>query len=109
MTAEADRVKFIEGDLRADALPGGMDLVTFKSVLHDWPEDHASAFLAKAARALKPGGRIAVFERAPFDFSGGLPAYHDFPNLMFMHFLRRPGVYRAMLDSLGLKIEQESS
>ena len=61
-----------------------------------------------AARALKPGGRIVVFERAPFDFSDGLPAYHDLPNLMFMHFLRPPGVYRAMLEGLGLKIEQES-
>jgi hypothetical protein len=77
-------------------------------VLHDWPEDHAQAFLAKAAGALKPGGRIAVFERAPFDFSGGLPAYHDFPNLMFMHFLRPPGVYRAVLEGLGLEVEQQS-
>jgi hypothetical protein len=27
---------------------------------------------------------------------------------MFMHFLRPPSVYRAMLEGLGLRIEQES-
>jgi SAM-dependent methyltransferase len=107
-TTEAGRVSFVEGDLRADPLPDGADLITFKSVLHDWPDDHASSFLAKAMRALKPGGRIVVFERAPFDFSGGLPAYHDLPNLMFMHFLRAPETYRGMLERLGLKIEQQS-
>jgi SAM-dependent methyltransferase len=103
-SARAGSVTFIEGDLRQDALPGGMDLVTFKSVLHDWPQEHAAAFLAKAAQALAPGGRIAIFERAPFDFGAALPAYHDLPNLMFLHFLREPDIYRGMLERLGLEV-----
>jgi SAM-dependent methyltransferase len=103
----APGVTFIDGDLRGDALPGGQDLICFKSLLHDWPEADAIAFLTKAKAALAPGGRIVIFERAPFDFAAALPAYHDLPNLMFMHFLRPRDAYRRMLEALGLRVIQE--
>jgi len=108
LATTAPSVRFVEGDLRQDALPGGQDLIVFKSVLHDWPEGDAATFLAKAATALAPGGRIVIFERAPFDFDTGLPAYHDLPNLMFMHFLRPADAYRAMLERIGLTVTLET-
>lgn len=95
-------VSFVEGDLRHDRLPEGADLIVFKSVLHDWPDRSITEFLEKAAAALKPGGRIAIFERIPFAFDTAMPAFHDLPNLMFMHMLRPPALYRAMLNGIGL-------
>ena len=94
---------FVEGDLRHDPLPAGADLVVFKSVLHDWPNRDIAAFLGKAAASLNPGGRIAIFERLPFKFDTALPAFHDLPNLMFMHVLRQPSLYRDLLGGLGFE------
>lgn len=106
-TPEAARIRFVEGDMRRDALPGGMDVVLFKSVLHDWPDAEARGLLDAAARALKPGGRLVIFERQPFDLASPL-TYHDISNLMFLHFLRTPDLYRAHLRARGFTVETEA-
>ena len=106
-TPEAARIRFVEGDMRRDALPGGMDVVLFKSVLHDWPDAEARGLIDAAARALKPGGRLVIFERLPFDLARPL-AYHDISNLMFLHFLRTPDLYRTHLVANGFAIEAEA-
>jgi SAM-dependent methyltransferase len=97
----AGQVVFHEGDLRADALPAGHDVVSFKSVLHDWPPEHAAAFLGKAAEALEPGGRLVIFERMPLDLSGARPAYSTVADLVFLPFFRRPDFYAGHLAELG--------
>jgi len=62
---EAGRITFHKGDARTGVLPEGFDLVSFKSFLHDWPEDEASTMLARAVDALAPGGSLLIFERCP--------------------------------------------
>lgn len=105
----AQAVSFVEGDLRGDTLPLGADLILFKSVLHDWPDRDIAAFLEKAASSLAPHGRIAIFERMPFNFAERMPGFVDLPNLMFMHALRPPALYQTMLSKLGLEIVQQTS
>jgi SAM-dependent methyltransferase len=100
-TGRAGRVVFHDGDLRADALPAGHDVVSFKSVLHDWPPEHAAAFLGKAADALEPGGRLVIFERMPLDLRGTRPAYSMVADLVFLPFFRSPDFYARHLAGLG--------
>jgi hypothetical protein len=100
-SASAGRVAFHEGDLRADALPAGHDVVSFKSVLHDWPPEHAAAFLGKAAAALEPGGRLIIFERVPLDLRGASPVYSMVADLVFLPFFRSPDFYVRHLTELG--------
>ncbi|HEX6345797.1 methyltransferase [Umezawaea sp.] len=55
-----DRVDFIEGDMFEVPLGGPYDVVFVTNVLHHFAEDRATELLARAARAIKPGGRIVV-------------------------------------------------
>ena len=99
---EASRIGFVKGDVRTDALPAGHDLITFKSMLHDWPAEHSDAFLAKAAAALAPGGTILVFERAPLR-ADPTPPFSLIPTLLFFRSYRAPGEYVERLQALGLR------
>ncbi|MEY4752551.1 MAG: hypothetical protein RJA44_226, partial [Pseudomonadota bacterium] len=58
----AERVTVVEGDFFA-ALPGPVDVVLLKSVLHDWADDGALRILQRARAALMPTGRVLVIER----------------------------------------------
>jgi demethylspheroidene O-methyltransferase len=58
----AGRLGFVGGDFLAGPLPGGYEVLSFVRVLHDWPADVARALLAKARRALSPGGRLVICE-----------------------------------------------
>lgn len=97
----ATRISFLPGDARRAALPSGPDLITFKSFLHDWVEQDAARFLARAFEALPAGGSVLIYERGPIpDGTAPLP-YHMIPTLMFLHFLRPPEIYCALLHKLG--------
>jgi hypothetical protein len=99
---EADRIGFHAADLRRDELPGGYDLITFKSMLHDWPVDDAIAFLGKAAKAVQPGGTVLIFERGPLDVRSATPLFASLPVLMFFRSYRSPGAYVKAMQSFGL-------
>jgi SAM-dependent methyltransferase len=101
-TEESHRVGFIPGDLRADDLPGGYDLVSFKSMLHDWPDEFAFDFLRKAVAALQPGGSILIFERAEIRATGDRLPYSMVANLVFLPFFRNAETYRVWLKQFGL-------
>src|ERR1051326_4168968 len=45
---ESSRINFRRGNALVDALPGGIDLVSFKSMLHDWPENEARRLMQRA-------------------------------------------------------------
>lgn len=98
-------VTFIEGDLRHDPLPSGFDLITFKSILHDWPEADALMFLEKAAASLPVGGRIAIFERVALSLEtmDDPTGFDASANLVFQPFYRKPDIYRQKLRGLGLR------
>lgn len=99
---EHPRIGFLKADVRADALPGGYDLISFKSMLHDWPEAQADAFLGKAAQALEPGGTLLVFERGPIAPRGATPSFALLPTLLFFRSYRSPEHYAGRLRALGL-------
>ena len=99
---EASRIGFIAGDLRRDVLPGGMDLVSFKSMLHDWPQEDADRFLGQAVQALAPGGTLLVFERGPIEVQRKPPGFGDLSVLLFFRAYRAPDAYLARLAALGL-------
>lgn len=98
----SDRLRFLPGNALADPLPTGSDLITFKSLLHDWPDDAALQFLARAASALAPGGTLLIFERARLDPSAPPPAFGNLPILLFFRFYRAPDFYTQALARLGL-------
>jgi SAM-dependent methyltransferase len=58
----ADRVSVLAGDMFEGELPGGFDVILLSNVLHDWDDPVAGALLAKAARALSPGGLLLVHD-----------------------------------------------
>lgn len=97
---EADRIRFIKGNALQDTLPAGFDLITFKSMLHDWPEDEARRLLARAWQSLDAGGTLLIFERGPIEVEA-TPPYAMLPMLLFFRSFRSPVVYQEELDALG--------
>lgn len=100
---EAARIAFVSGNALADPLPGGFDLVTFKSVLHDWPDREARELLLRANHSLEAGGTLLIFERGPFDIGEGSVPYSLIPFLLFFRSFRPPVWYKTQLESMGFR------
>ncbi|MBE0616163.1 MAG: methyltransferase type 12 [Burkholderiales bacterium] len=100
---ERERIAFYKADMRSDPLPEGYDLIAFKSMLHDWPEEEALGFVSKAAAALPPGGSALIFERGPISLSGTTPPFSMLPILLFFRSYRRASVYAKHLQALGFE------
>lgn len=106
---EADRIAFIKGDALTDELPNGFDLITFKSMLHDWPENEAEQFIARASQSLEPGGALLIFERGPLEVGETTLPYSMIPFLLFFHSFRSPVTYEEQLRALrfqDIKVEK---
>ena len=109
---ESKRIKFQAANALEDTLPRDQDLVTFKSILHDWPEAATLIFLEQAYRSLKPGGSLLIFERAPIplatpDHQQKIP-FGNLPTFLFFRSYRPASIYRNQLISVGftnIKIE----
>jgi len=54
------RVSFVEGDFYRDEFPVEFDFAWISAIIHQHGRAESQALFAKAHRALKPGGRIAV-------------------------------------------------
>jgi putative flippase GtrA len=98
---EADRISFIKGNALTDVLPGSFDLITFKSMLHDWPEKEAKQFITRASRSLEPEGTLLIFERGLIEVGETTLPYSMIPFLLFFHSFRLPSVYADHLEYLG--------
>lgn len=98
---EAGRISFLKGDAFSDDFPAGYDLVTFKSMLHDWPDDAVNKLLEKAAGALNPGGTLLIFERAPILMGREMGNCAILPFLIFNHSYRSPDKYKGFIEILG--------
>jgi SAM-dependent methyltransferase len=57
-----DRVEARPGNYHTDDLGEGYDLVFLSAILHSNSPDENRTLIAKCARALNPGGRVAVQE-----------------------------------------------
>lgn len=107
----SDALRFVPGDARNPdtiaGFAGQIDVVLFKSVLHDWPEQDAKAMVARSVAILPPGGRIIICERGAFgaaDASGhGMMAL---ANLVFAPFYRDPALYAQIMQDHGLQVMQ---
>lgn len=100
-TPEAARISFVTADARSDPLPPDHDAISFKSVLHDWPEADMRLLLARARDALPPGGRLFVAERGSFTPGTKPLPYAAAANLVFARFYRPPSAYADLLAELG--------
>jgi SAM-dependent methyltransferase len=100
---EADRISFIKGNALTDEMPKGFDLISFKSMLHDWPENEAGQFIARASQALRPGGTLLIFERGPIEVGQTTLPYSMIPFLLFFRSFRSPAIYREQLETLGFQ------
>lgn len=98
---EGPRIAFVRGDAVNGELPRGFDLVSFKSMLHDWPDDLASRLLTRAAECVNTGGTILIYERGPWDQFERQIGYSLIPMLLFFRSFRRPEVYQQQLEALG--------
>lgn len=98
---ERERIKFMKADVRKAVPPAGFDLISFKSMLHDWPENAAKAYIERAAQALEPGGTLLIYERAPLQLNGQMPPFSMLPTLLFFRSYRPPAVYEQQLAALG--------
>jgi SAM-dependent methyltransferase len=96
---ERERISFIAGSALEKQLPSGCDLITFKSMLHDWPDAEARRFIDRAAEALEPGGTLLIFERGPLDLRAGPLPLSALPMLMFARSFRSPGLYESALTA----------
>ncbi len=99
--AEAGRITFMEGEALNGPLPSGFDLVSFKSMLHDWPDEQARRLLAKGSEALRPGGTLLIFERAPLESACGSLSFSMIPFLLFFGAFRSSALYEEELRKLG--------
>jgi SAM-dependent methyltransferase len=100
---EANRIEFIRGDALTDVLPCGFDLVVFKSMLHDWPEETARQLIAKAGESLDAGGTLLIYERGPIELGESSMPYSMIPFLLFFRSLRSPRLYEEQLLDLGFE------
>jgi len=58
----ADRVQFVPGDMFADPVPAGCDVVLLSNVLHDWDVPECDALVRRLAATLPPGGRVLIHD-----------------------------------------------
>ena len=100
---EHPRITFIKADIRRDPVPGGYDLIAFKSMLHDWPDEDAAHFIAKASQSLNPGGTLLIFERGPIHVGKAAPPFSMLPTLLFFRSYRPPSLYMGQLEALGFR------
>ena len=98
---EAARIQFQPMHFIEDAFPGGHDLITCKSVLHDWPDSLVEVLVRKCFDSLPADGRILIFERQLWDMSLHAMPYGLLPVLLFFRSYRRPEFYTTLLNAVG--------
>ena len=98
---EAHRIHFHPLNFINDPLPAGHDLITCKSVLHDWPDDITEVIIRKCFHALPENGRLLILERRLWDAEKSAIAYGSLPVLLFFRSYRSPDFYTTLLNAVG--------
>jgi hypothetical protein len=101
----SDRIKVYTGDMFADQLPTGADLIVLGWILHDWDDASAQVLLKRCFDALPSGGEILILDMVLHDDRSG-PV---FPALMSLNMLvatvsgreRTSAEFFSLLDSVG--------
>jgi SAM-dependent methyltransferase len=102
------RAEYLAGDLRTTEPPAGaFDVATLGHICHSEGAAHTQKLFAKMARALKPGGTIAIAEFVPDDDRAAPPLPLIFALNMLVH--TNEGAtytlaeYRQWLEAAGFK------
>lgn len=100
---EAGRIDFVRASPAVGPLPGGFDLLTFKSMLHDWPDEPMRQFLRRAHDALVTGGTLLIFERSVVEIGDRQLDYCHIPIALFFRSYRVAEDYSAALREAGFR------
>ena len=101
-----DRLRLVSGDMFADPVPSGADVVLLSNILHDWDVPECRALVGKLAEALPVGGRLVVHDVFLDDDHGGpLPIALYSASLYTLTEGRAysAGEYRSWLEEAGLE------
>ncbi|MAI32908.1 MAG: hypothetical protein CMM07_14710 [Rhodopirellula sp.] len=98
---DTKNVRFQTWDLRAEPVASGFDLISCKSLLHDWPLEGARELLLKIRHAVKPGGMLMIFERAKWNPDDYPWSFGELPIRLFHYSYRHPDIYRTWLEEDG--------
>ena len=58
----ADRLECVAGDMFADPVPAGADVILLSNILHDWDVAECRTLIGRCAAALPPGGRLLIHD-----------------------------------------------
>ena len=100
---EQQRISFHPGNMLEDEFPQYVDLISWKSVLHDWPDQHAKHLLKRTWDTLPAGGSVLIFEREAWDVSVQPTGYGLLPVLLFFRSYRQPSAYDSWLQEVGFR------
>jgi predicted O-methyltransferase YrrM len=102
----ADRVDLVAGDMFADPVPAGADVVLLSNILHDWDVPECRVLLKRCAAALPAGGRVLIHDVFLDDDLGGPLAIALYSTALFTLTEGRAysaGEYRGWLRESGLE------
>lgn len=99
----SDQIQFHPLNFTQDPIPDGHDLITCKSVLHDWPDEYATHIIGSVFNALPMGGRFLIFERQQWDFQTEPTPYGSLPVMLFFRSYRKPEFYVSSLEAAGFR------
>ena len=99
----SDRIQFQPLNFTQDPIPNGYDLITCKSVLHDWPDEYAIHIMESVYNALPTEGRFLIFERQQWDFQTEAMPYGSLPVMLFFRSYRKPEFYTSALQAAGFR------
>jgi predicted O-methyltransferase YrrM len=103
----AERLQCIAGDMFADPLPAGCDVILLSNVLHDWDIPDCSRLIQKSAAALPAGGRLLIHDALLYDdYSGPLyPALFSVALMVLTEGRNYSGAdYKAWMTEAGLTV-----
>lgn len=58
----SDRLECRPGDMFADTVPAGADIILLSNILHDWDLPECHRIVGRCAAALPPGGRLLIHD-----------------------------------------------
>ena len=67
----SDRVALVAGDMFADPVPAGADVILLSNILHDWDVPECRTLLVRCHAALPVGGRVLIHDVFLDDDLGG--------------------------------------
>lgn len=106
----ADRLECLPGDMFADPLPAGADVVLLSNILHDWDLPECQRLVSRCADALPAGGRLLVHDVFLNDAHDGPLAIALYSASLFSLTEGRAysaAEFRQMLSAAGLRPAKE--